>query len=379
MNDVPFVPDTAVPEIAPARSPRQPLAMAVFALLAFAILYATAKILAAYLTSILLALIIVTFSFKMYERLTVRMKGRNQLAAIVMLLFICLAIILPAVIIGVMLFDQAATLVKTLQETDMQSTFANFHLAERLSFVKRFVPSFDPSAIQIEPLIIRAVKQIPGFIVAHGTAFVGGFASAILGFFLMLIAAYYFYVEGRDLAKNIVFLSPLPDEYDEELFRRFRGVIDATFRGQILTALAQGFVTALGLWIAGVPAFILWGAVAAIAALIPMVGPAMIWIPSAIYLFAGLGARGGGVGWGLFMIAWGVVVVGLVDNIIRPWAMKGGIEMSAIVLFFAILGGLQAFGFIGLVLGPLVFALLDTVIHMYKHFFRSSLAHQNKT
>lgn len=351
--------------------------MGVFALLAIVILYAAWKILAGYMTSILLALIIVTFSYRMYEGVTRKLNGRNNLAAVLMLLFICVVIILPAVVIGVMLFNQAVGLARTMQGADVQSTFENFHLTDRLSFVKRIIPSFDPDAIQIEPLIMRAVKQIPGFVVAHGTAFIGGFASAVLGFVLMLLAAYYFYVEGRNLTRNIVFLSPLPDEYDEELFRRFRGVIDATFRGQVLTALAQGSVTALGLWIAGVPGFVLWGAVAAIAALIPMVGPTMIWVPASIYLFAGLGARGGGVGWGLFMIAWGLVVVGLVDNIIRPWAMKGGVEMSAIVLFFAILGGLQAFGFVGLVLGPLVFALLDTIIHMYKNFFRSTLALQN--
>jgi predicted PurR-regulated permease PerM len=244
-------------------------------------------------------------------------------------------------------------------------------------FIKRFYPSFNPASIQPEAVVLKVVREIPAYVAAHGAAFFGGAASAVLGFFLMLLAAFYFYVEGEELTRQMIYLSPLPDEYDREIFQRFRGVIDATFKGQILTALAQGLVTTIGLFIAGVPAALFWGAVAAVFALVPMVGPAMVWVPSAIFLFLGQGARGGGVGWGLFMVAWGVLVVSLVDNVIRPWAMKGGLDMPAVVLFFAILGGLQAFGFVGLVLGPLVFALLDTLIHMYKNFFANTLAAQN--
>jgi predicted PurR-regulated permease PerM len=177
---------------------------------------------------------------------------------------------------------------------------------------------------------------------------------------------------------ELKFLSPLPDEYDEEIIHKFRSVVDATFRGQVLTAIAQGLVTGIGLAIAGVPAPILWGAVAALFSLIPMVGAAAVWVPASIYLFVLASMDRIGWGWGIFLVVWGIAVVSVVDNLIRPWAMKAGTNMHAIVLFFSIIGGLSAFGFVGIILGPLVVALLVTVIAIYRDFFQKPLQAQNR-
>jgi predicted PurR-regulated permease PerM len=365
---------TDVPDASAIGEPRrQPLAVLVFAALAIAILLATFKILFPYLTPIILALVVVTFTYRTYERVARRLKGRSGLAAVVMILVVCFTIILPLVIVGTMLVEQAAALFKVLQQTDMPALLKGLRVGERLMFVKKIVPSFDPATIAPEKYLFAAVKQIPAWVAANGSAVFASVAQTVLAFFLMLLAMYYFYVDGRRLTTELVYLSPLPDEYDKEIFARFRGVIDATFRGQILTALAQGAVTGIGLGIAGVPAPVFWGAMAALFALIPMVGPALIWIPAAGYLFVT-----GQMGWGIFMVLWGVVAVGLVDNVIRPWAMKEGLNLPAVVLIFAILGGMQAFGFVGLVIGPLVFALLVTILQMYKTFFARSLKMQNK-
>ncbi len=164
-------------------------------------------------------------------------------------------------------------------------------------------------------------------------------------------------------------LSPLPKRYDREFGERFKDVIDATFRGQLFTGLAQGFMTGVGLAIAQVPGAGFWGAVAALLSLIPMVGAAAVWVPASIYLViaASMGSR---PWWqAIFLIIWGVLFVSLVDNIVRPWAMKGKAQLPAIPLLFAVLGGLQAFGFVGLVIGPLVFSLLMSIIDIYKSSF----------
>jgi len=149
----------------------------------------------------------------------------------------------------------------------------------------------------------------------------------------------------------------------------FKDVIEATFRGQLFTAIAQGLVTGIGLAITGVPGAGFWGAVAALLSLIPMVGAAAVWVPAAIYLVisASMGAR---PWWqAIFLIVWGLLPVSLIDNIVRPWAMKGKAQLPAIPLLFAVLGGLQAFGFVGLVIGPLVFSLLMSIIDIYKKSF----------
>jgi len=367
----------------PLAVPIQPLrghslAVATFAFFAVLVIWAAGKVIAPYLTSILLAAIVVTFTFPWYKRLRAKFNGRSGLAAVVMLLLITVVIVLPAFILTMLLIEQATNLFQLLEKTNFQTVFASMHLSERLMWVKRFIPGFDPAAIRPEEVILKVVRQVPALVATHGAAFLGGLASMVIGFLMMLLAAYYLYIEGERLMSTLMFLSPLPDEYDEEIFEKFRGVVDATFRGQILTALAQGTVTGIGLAIAGVPAPLLWGAVAALFSLIPMVGAAAVWVPATIYLALVASFSDGGYGWAIFLAVWGVAVVSLVDNVIRPWAMRAGTNMHAIVLFFSILGGISAFGFIGLLLGPLVFAMLVTVVHIYKNFFRRSLADQNE-
>jgi predicted PurR-regulated permease PerM len=295
-----------------------------------------------------------------------------------MLLGVTITIILPAFILLMLLFEQATSLIELVQKTDFQAIMARLQINERLAGLERYIPGFDAATIQPGQLAARVVETIPGLVAAHGAAVVASFANIVIGFFMMLLAAWFFYTEGEVLVRELIYLSPLPDEYDEEIAQRFRGVVDATFRGQVLTALAQGAVTGVGLMIAGVPAPVLWGAVAALFSLIPMVGAAAVWIPATIYLFIAASITDGGYGHAIFLLIWGIAAVSLVDNLIRPWAMKSGTNMNAIVLFFSIIGGISAFGFVGILLGPLVFALLVTVAHIYKNFFRANLGTQNQ-
>jgi predicted PurR-regulated permease PerM len=239
-----------------------------------------------------------------------------------------------------------------------------------VQWIKRFVPNFDPQSVSPERLILPVVRQVPGWVARHGAAVVGNVVAVIIGFALVLIAAFFFFVEGEAILVELKFLSPLPERYDDEFAAKFKDVIDATFRGQIMTSVAQGIATGTGLLIARVPGGLFWGAVAAILSLLPMVGAAVIWVPAVIYLYIDASMGNRGYGSAIFLVLWGILVVSTIDNVVRPWAMKGKAQLPAIPLLFAVLGGLQAFGFIGLVIGPLVFSLLMTVIDIYKKSFR---------
>lgn len=353
----------------PADASRRPFVVVVFTLFTLAVVAAVVRVLAPYLTSILLAAILVTFTFPMFRRLRARLKGRAGLAAVFMLIGMTVLLVIPSLGILALLVQQATDLFDLLQKTDFKSVLANMQLEQRLAFVHRFAPGFDPTRLNIEAAIVSVVKQAPRMVATHGGAFLGSFANVVIGFFLTLLAAYYFYVGGEQLVRELKMLSPLPDEHDRAISDRFRSVINATFRGQVLTALAQGCVTAVGLGIAGVPGSVFWGAVAAVFSLIPMVGAAAIWVPASIYLFLAASYGDRGYFGAIFLVIWGVLVVSLVDNVIRPWAMKGGTDMPAVVLLFSILGGIQAFGFVGLILGPLFVALLITVIEIYRQLF----------
>jgi len=337
-----------------------------FGLLALAVLWATVMIIWPFISAIIVGAILVTVTFPLYRRVRTRLRGSDTWAAVVMLLGITFVLIVPAVILGLLLIQQANSLLPHLRSMETQQMMQRLDLADRLLWVKRFVPSFDPTTLSAQKLILPVVQKIPGWVAANGGAVIGSVAGVVVGFFLVLLSAFFFYVEGEAILDEMAILSPLPERYDREFASKFKDVIDATFRGQVMTSLAQGIATGVGLAIAGVPAAVFWGAVATILSLLPMLGAAVVWVPAAIYLF-----MTGSSGHAIFLAIWGVLVVSTIDNIVRPWAMKGGAQLPAIPLLFAVLGGMQAFGFIGLVIGPLVFSLLTSIVDIYKQSFRT--------
>lgn len=341
-----------------------------FSLLAIAIFYAAGLILWPFLSAIIIGAVLVTVTFPLFDRVRTKLKGRSTAAAIVMLLGITFVLILPAAILCMLLIQQASTLAQHLQSTDAQQIIARIDLADRLQFLRRFLPGFDPASISPQRIILPVVSNIPRWIATHGAALLGGVVGVILGFGLVLLSAYYFYVEGEAIVNELALLSPLPARYDREFAHRFKDVIDATFRGQLMTSLAQAIATGIGLAVCGVPGALLWSFVAMILSLLPMLGAATVWVPAAGYLWiaASMGTR---PYWpAIALTLWGVLVVSTIDNIVRPWAMKGKAQLPAIPLLFAVLGGMQAFGFVGLVLGPLVFSLLAAIVDIYKRSFR---------
>jgi predicted PurR-regulated permease PerM len=360
------------PDVREMRREWQVAGIIAFAAMAIVVLGAAILILRPFLDAILLGAIVVILTHPLYERLRRRLHGRSALAAVLMLLGVTFLLILPAVLIVMLLVAQANALIANLQQADVQAQLASFDLPARLAFIKRYVPSFDPAVVSLDRMVLPIVRGVPGWVARHGGALVGGLAGMIVAFFLVLLSAFYFYVEGGSILRQLAALSPLPSRYDAELAGKFSAVIDATFRGQVMTSFAQGIATTLGLLIAGVPGALLWGAVASVLSLLPMVGSAVVWVPATIYLAidASMGHRAWG--WAIFLTLWGVLVVSTIDNVVRPWAMKGRAELPAIPLLFAVLGGLQAFGPIGLVIGPLVFSLVKSVVDIYKESFRDA-------
>ena len=361
---------TAADETALERKPQWRLAGVIFfGLFSLLLLYAAFRIIWPFMTAILLGAILVTLTFGIFRRIRARLSGSSNKAAVVMLLGITFIIVIPALILAILLVQQANVVVERLQSGDAQSMIKRIDVATYLEPIRRIAPQFDPKTLSPDRLLLPALQQIPGWVARHGGAVVGGLAGLVLGFALVLLSMFFFYVEGEEIVKQLSILSPLPKRYDREFGERFKDVIDATFRGQVFTGLAQGAMTGIGMAIAQVPGAGFWGAVAALLSLIPMVGAAAVWVPASIYLV--ISASMGGRPWwqAIFMILWGVIPVSLVDNVVRPWAMRGKAQLPAIPLLFAVLGGMQAFGFVGLVIGPLVFSLLMSIIDIYKSSF----------
>ena len=176
----------------------------------------------------------------------------------------------------------------------------------------------------------------------------------------MLITMYYLFKDGSRFVSRVMYLTPLPNKYDRKLFTKFREVSKATILSSLLTAVIQGTLGAIAFFIVGYPAFFL-GVGTAIASLIPIVGTALVWLPVAIIL-----AISGNWGLAIFMVIWGVLVIGLSDNLIRTKIIESKANIHPLFVFFSIFGGLAAFGFLGIIFGPLILAIILTVIHIYE-------------
>ena len=333
-----------------------------FTLIALVVLWTAARIVWPFLSAILIGAILVTLTFPTYQRLCTRMREHSALAAVVMLVGISLVIVLPLFILALMLVQQANELIQHLQSGEAQAVLARLDPSHHLEWFRQHIPGFDPASVSPQRLVLPIVRGFPGWVARNG--------GALLDFGLVLLAMYFFYTEGEAIVTELAVLSPLPERYDREFAAQFKSVIDATFRGHVVTSLAQGVATTIGLVIAQVPAALFWGAVSTVMSLIPMIGSAAVWVPAAIYLFASA-AMGKEPYWhAIFLTIWGAVIVSLIDNVVRTWAMKGKSELPAIPLLISVLGGMEAFGVIGLVIGPLVFSLLMSIIDIYKRSFR---------
>ena len=336
-----------------------------FFAIAIAIAVLTVRVFVPFATPIILAGILVSFTYPTYERVRTRFGGRRGLAATMMLVGLTLVVVLPAAVLVALLVHQAGSVVTALQETDVQQKIDSLQLESRLDAILGRIPGVDVTKVSVGSLAYAAVRNVSSFVASQGGNIFASVLDLVVGFFLMLLAASWFYTDGKWLVGQLEELSPLRGNQTNEIFTKVRGVIDATLRGQGLTALAQGVCTGIGCAITGVPGAFLWGTVATITSLIPMVGAGLVWIPAAGYL-----AITGGMNWRVvFMLLWGVLVVGTIDNVIRPWAMKGGTSMSGIVLIFSILGGIEVFGILGILMGPLTLVLFVTVVGFYREMF----------
>ena len=192
--------------------------------------------------------------------------------------------------------------------------------------------------------------------------------STFLSFVLMLLAIFYFLKDGASWRNYLVNLSPLSDADDQKIISRLILAINGVVKGYLLIALVQGLLMGVGLTIFGVPNAALWGVVAAIASLVPMIGTSFVSVPAILFLLAS-GNTPAAIG----LLIWSVVIVGLVDNLLNPIVVGGKINIPPLLILFAVLGGIALLGPIGILVGPLTISLLYTLISIYKNEFRPTV------
>ncbi len=337
----------------------------IFALsLLFFSLYLLYQILSPFFTSILWAIFLAMIFYPLSKRLRGLFK-KPLLSSLWMTLLVLFVIVLPFGLLIVSLamevmevYHQVDEMIKTGQ---IQTYFEKIQQIPFFSWAwVKLGQYIDLSKIEPATLLLKNLKQVSTFLFNQTSALLKGVSTFIVSFFFMLLSLYYLFKDGDYLFERVKEIIPLPMKERDLLLRRFKEMILATMYGGILMAIIQGALGGLSLWVIGFSSPIFWGTAMALLSFIPIGGTALVWVPLAIYLLIqGMFLKA------VVLLALGIFVISMADNLLRPIFISSRTNIHPLLLFFAVLGGIQAFGLIGLIAGPLVMTLFLTVIEIY--------------
>ena len=320
------------------------------------LLYLLARILRPFLGPILWATLLSFLLFPVNRWLRGRLGGRRGLASLILTFAVTLGIVIPSALLALAFVKQATELLTRVSQLagryqiEKPQDLLNIPALGRvIQWIERKTPL---SAADIQEWFVNLARHALELSLSGGRQIVFGAVGALLGLLLMLFILYFFFRDGDEMARRAIGLVPLDEARKKGLVARLASVMRAVVFGSLATALIQGALVGLAFEVAGLPSPVVFGFLTALAALLPVGGTALVWAPAGILLYAQ-----GHPGRALFMLIWGALLVGSIDNFLRPRLISGRAEISTLPVFFGVMGGLAAFGPIGMFVGPLVIAL----------------------
>lgn len=333
-----------------------------FTFIAFSFFY---QILSPFLTSILWAIFLAIIFYPLFHRLKHFLKKREVLSAMLMTLLVILVIVLPFSLLIISLANEVVEVYHWVEETiktgRLQTLLNETREIPILKWIwERLNQYFDLSQMDPLNLVLKNLQQVSTFLLNQSSKVFKGFSTFIIGFFFTLLSLYYFFKDGDRLFEKLKEILPIPLKERDLLILRFRDMVYATIYGGIIVAIVQGILGGVIFWILGISSPVLWGTAMAFLSFIPIGGTALIWGPAAILLLIQ-----GAFLKGFILLGLGVFAIGMADNLLRPMFISTRTNIHPLLLFFTVLGGIQVFGLIGLVAGPLIATLCLTLIEIY--------------
>ena len=281
-------------------------------------------------------------------------RGRRGWAAFGTLLVILVSVMLPTFLLIVAITHEASAFYERFKAGDMQLSQNFQHMVDALpAWARPWLDRLDLSDLGVvQRKFVDLVGRSSQAITTHVFTIGQSTLEFVLDFFVMLYVLYFLLRDGTDLTARAAIALPLKPEYTNRLLREFATVVRATVKGNVVIALAQGSLGAIALWFLGIAAPLLWGALMALLSLVPAIGSALVWVPIALYLLAT-----GELWQALALTAWCVLVIGVVDNVLRPVLVGKETRLPDYLVLVATLGGLTAFGVNGFVIGPVIASL----------------------
>ncbi|NLE07605.1 MAG: AI-2E family transporter [Parcubacteria group bacterium] len=308
-----------------------------------------------YLGVIFLAGVLAVVFYPLYKKLLYKFNFRKSLASLVTTFLIFAFIIVPGAILSAFLIKETVDLYNFVSLGGAQD------IVSQANFLLNQLDDFLPHGLVDSQINLEVyARGVLDWVINHFDSIFVIVFGGVLNFILMLISLYYFFIFGDKIRSNLITWSPLPDEQDKDFIEVLRSSMDAVLRGRVLVAAIQGFLIGVGFAIFGVGSPVLWGFVGGIASLVPVLGTSVVTIPAVLFLFltnhfwAGLG-----------LLVWGALIVGLADNFLSVVFLKNKIKVHPLIVLFSILGGVEVFGAIGFLVGPVVVSAFIALLNIY--------------
>jgi predicted PurR-regulated permease PerM len=292
------------------------------------------------------------------------LKGRRRLAGALLTLLVFAAIVAPIASILAFIAQEITQGLTWVRDSLGVQSVGDLSLSrvppQAQHAIDRILSTLHLSREQVQTFAAKALDYAQ----AVGPALLGASISAVASTFIMLAAFFFLLVDGRHLIRLLGRVCPLQAAQTEELLQEFANVSSATLVGAALTAAVQAVLATIGFALAGVPHAVFLGITTLVASFVPVIGTALVWIPAAVLL-----VLTGHVTAAIFVAAWCGVLLTAADNVVKPLAMRGKVEMHTGLVFLALLGGITMFGLLGIIAGPLVIAFLLALLRMYERDF----------
>lgn len=299
--------------------------------------------------------------YPLHRRIARRLRRPNQ-AALVSTLLLTVLIITPGLLVFGAMASQAVDVAAWVQAEWGQGRMPFQHVWEKLPVQRllAWLAAHNVSTQELTAFASDKLQELAGFMAAQMGRLVRNLAVLVFDLFVTLFATFYFFRDGETLVGLLRRALPLEERTRERLLSTAHNVLYASVFSGLVVAVIQGSLGGVLFWMVGIGAPVLWGMVMGFLSLLPVVGPWMIWGPAAVYLLAQ-----GHTGKALILLAGGGLVVSMADNVLRPMLISGRAQLNGLLVFIGILGGVVAFGLLGIVLGPILVALADAVVVAY--------------
>lgn len=312
-----------------------------------------------FLEPVFFAVVLVIVFHPLHARLHRHIRSESA-AALLSTLCALLTIIIPAFLLSAALRNELTAVYQSLSAGGAQDGGLIMRALQLLEKARMWLGKYvDLSQVDLRAELSDRLQQFSSFLLSQLAGFAGDVTSFAVAAVISFFTLFYLFRDGRVFWQRLSALIPLSPAQLEKLTTGVSGTITSSMYGGVAVAVAQGTLLGLAFWVLGLPSPVLWGMMTALFSFMPLVGTAMIWLPASIILMLiGHPVKG------LILLAWGAGVVSTVDNIIRPLVISRQMRFHPLWVFFALLGGVQAFGVIGLFVGPAVLALATSLFSL---------------